>query len=131
VGEALAQIADLATRLVGNWQYFVDGCLGGIFLEVAVIGGLSRVHHARIANPSGMVIYTIVCIVGGGLYASRFLGATSDYAAMVEGFTFPITVGSIGGKVPEGLRGRADEVRRTRQRRSAARESLRKRLSDQ
>jgi hypothetical protein len=131
VGELLAHIADLATSLVGNWQYFVDGCLGGIFLEIAVVGGLSRVHHAHITNRVELVVYTIICILGGGLYASRFLGATSDYAAMVEGFTFPITVGSIGGRVPESLRGSADQNTQTRQRRAAARQSLRQRLTDQ
>jgi hypothetical protein len=127
-GDVIAQLTDMATRLVGNWQYFVDGCLGGLFLEIAVVGGVSRVNRAHISHKFGAVVYTIACIIGGGLYASRFLAASSDYAAMVGGFTFPITVGSIGGKLPD-VPAKAETGRR-RERSEKARNSLRQRVDN-
>jgi hypothetical protein len=127
-GDILGQIGGAVSSLVGNWQYFVDGCLGGIFLELAVLGGLTRVHRVHIANRGGVALYTICCVVGGGLYASRFLGATSHYTAMVEGFTFPITLGSIGGTLPGRETSPGSRSARTSRRRAAVRNALRERL---
>jgi hypothetical protein len=123
-GDLVHQLIDLSTKLVGNWQYFVDGCLGGIFLELAVLGGLSRLTHARIEHKPTAALYTIACIIGGGIYASRFLGASSDYAAMVEGFSFPITLGALAGRKP----GRRLIEQANRQRREKSRLLLRERL---
>jgi hypothetical protein len=127
-GDLMQQVWHLATELVGNWQYFVDGCLGGIFLELAVLGGLSRVNRANITNKVALTLYTACCIVGGGIYAARFLSASSDYAAMVEGFTFPITLGSIAGRVPERPGHNGSDAQG--ERRQKARRTLRQRLED-
>ena len=123
----MEQVGAMAETLVSNWRYFIDGCIGGVFLELAVLGGFSRLNRAPISNPGLLAVYSVGCILGGGLYASRFLAASSDYAAMVGGFTFPITLGSIAGKVPES---HSIQPQRRGDQRKQARQALRQRVEN-
>ena len=125
----MEHLGTIANDLVHDWTYFVDGCIGGLFLELAVIGGLSTINRVSITNRLLFVTYITGCIIGGGLYASRFMAVSTDYAAMVAGFTFPITLGSIAGKVPpQTAHGTSAALA---ERRKTARQALRQRLEDQ
>jgi hypothetical protein len=125
----MEQLGTIANDLVHDWKYFVDGCIGGLFLELAVIGGLSTINRVPTTNRLLLVTYVAGCIIGGGLYASRFMAVTTDYAAMVAGFTFPITLGSIAGKAPAQTGHSNSAV--LAERRKRARQALRQRLEDQ